>query len=485
MKNPNNCDDSQDIFIHEKTYSTVKKDNISEFSKLIKAYRSRYFSPTLKTRDLAAMVRIDYEMFRKILNMQKPTKKRDCIIAICSMLMMDTFDTSRALSLYNNMPVLNKDDDRDELLMEILDNQVDDPLSIEEIDECLLRSHFLPLDIADTRKTKSNDTATSRFTVLHKSIRTITDELLYGDPYDSLETEYDLSKYRSTAYMVIEDSTNGKQYRLTSGSDGKYTLETIPWDTEMYRQYNTVEETGIYAGCFHELNGALNSEHRIIMERLNDTRNYGERLSANLLNNSIHVFMEKYNYAFPEMNEYYLMEYLEGEYILSIYHSSQFMKLYLPDTEYKKYFRGKESELVARYTSLDVFDELIASQQKSYENVHILKHRKKMYVSMQQSVLSMINDLKNRRKFIRNLCAIYDDENQVCLYYNVLDNFSGWIDNENDIIVVRQETASFIYNDASVLISLEELKRAFELGFDSIEDICRIKSLKGTIEAIF
>ena len=59
------------------------------------------------------MLGISYEMFRKILNQQKPTKKRDCIIAICAALNLAPDEVDLALNLYNYMPSLDPYSDRD------------------------------------------------------------------------------------------------------------------------------------------------------------------------------------------------------------------------------------------------------------------------------------------------------------------------------------------------------------------------------------
>jgi hypothetical protein len=54
----------------------------------------------MSTRELAQKLGIDNEMFRKIINKEKPTKKRDCIIAICAMIHFDLNKTNEALILY-------------------------------------------------------------------------------------------------------------------------------------------------------------------------------------------------------------------------------------------------------------------------------------------------------------------------------------------------------------------------------------------------
>lgn len=74
------------ILIHERSLVVSKEEK--SFSQFIKEKRKlekgQSNNKNITTRELASRLSIDYEMFRKILNMNKPTKKRDCIIAICA-----------------------------------------------------------------------------------------------------------------------------------------------------------------------------------------------------------------------------------------------------------------------------------------------------------------------------------------------------------------------------------------------------------------
>ena len=81
----------------------------TRFSKYIKEKRkgekSSLGKKYLSTKELAKKLEINYEQFRKILNLNKPTKKRDCIIAICIALRLDADETNKALELYQYMPI--------------------------------------------------------------------------------------------------------------------------------------------------------------------------------------------------------------------------------------------------------------------------------------------------------------------------------------------------------------------------------------------
>lgn len=94
------ADSNMEILLRERRISSNKQDS-KEFAKFIREKRKEIIGSSgkkgLPTRELAERVGIDYEMFRKILNMNKATKKRDCIIAICAALLLDSEETNKAL----------------------------------------------------------------------------------------------------------------------------------------------------------------------------------------------------------------------------------------------------------------------------------------------------------------------------------------------------------------------------------------------------
>ena len=73
----------------------------------------------------------------------------------------------------------------------------------------------------------------------------------------------------------------------------------------------------------------------------------------------------------------------------------------------------------------------------------------------------------------------------VCKSYGLEKEFDCICDNEyGDIILGKEEANLTDENGQSVTISFQELKRAFELGFTNSDQICRVKSSKGSIEEV-
>ena len=177
------------------------------FDRMLKALNERTGQKKSK-KDIANMLGIDYELFRHYINKSKVLKKRDCVIAICAMLQADTTDTNEGLYYYD-MEELDDYNKRDERLMNILDEQSQE-LTIDKINERL--KHFPKLDIIDHRKRENNEKPQYPFRVVKTSVEWRTDELIYGDPYDSLDTAYN-RLCRVYAFMWLDD--NGRKgYKL-------------------------------------------------------------------------------------------------------------------------------------------------------------------------------------------------------------------------------------------------------------------------------
>ena len=305
---------NNDILLREKSITVDGADQIS-FSDYIKEKRKLETSPSgkknLSTRELAERLDIDYEQFRKILNMNKPTKKRDCIIAICAALRLNSEETDEALILYQYMPVLDPNNPRDDLLIEILEEQFSNPLTISAINQRLVRNGYPELDIIDHRPSikPASEKNDAPYKLLKKQARTFSDDLIFGDQYDSLDSEYSLYRYRCIAEMWLDDIKAKKVYHLTAGTNHDYFMEIHGKDLFDIKSFKTLEESGILQDYFLELEGMANHELKKMYAILDDTKNYQTRISAGILNDTLHVYAETYNYTVPELAEYYMFEY--------------------------------------------------------------------------------------------------------------------------------------------------------------------------------
>lgn len=485
----------QNLILHEESDIDYCCKDIRAYQSIIRNWKKGNEDSgrkSISSRQLSELFEMDYEMFRKILNAQKPTKKRDFIISVGIMLKMNSLTINKCLSYYDNMPILNKADKRDALLIYMANDEnkniTGERKNLAEINEELEIGGFPELDIFDNKVKSNKQEKNMPFKILDKKVVTFLDDLYYGDQYDSLESEYSFERYRCVATMWLENIINGNCYKLSAEPTGKYFLEILKSqdDTDMsFKLYNNLEDTDIYQSYFAKLQKIAQHELLNMKKYLNDTRNYGERISADMHNDTIHIYLEKYNYRIPERNEFYLMEYIDGDYRLSVFKNSVFMQNYLGENKYQKNYFQKIDTPREIYKSLREIDNQLNESRLTCSDECLLKMRKNAYINMQPIVERFLTRLRKKELFIRNLKVIYDNPDQVCSYYGIEREFECLHDQENGYISAGVNAATFeIGNEETVNVKLSDVKRAFELGFSDITQICNVLRCKGKIEAV-
>lgn len=470
-------------------YAPIGKKEFSEYIRGILEDNNEKLGQEMSISDLGAIVGIDYEMFRKILNQQKPTKKRDCIIAICVALDMPPREINEALGLYRYMPGLDeKNSPRDRFIKSQIDG--DCKISIAELNRRLIKFGFPGLDIHDKRNGKKKNSSEEDevklpYTVLELKVRTpIDSDYYYGDPYDSLCTTYDPSRCRSTGDMLIGDSSKKEYYHLTASTDG-YMSSSEYRKGDLPTSYKSLEECGIFKDYFIELHNTIALEKERLLSILKDTKNYQHRASARLINDKICVFYEEFNYIMPELNEYYVMSYSSGKYILHVYNESVFMSYYLISDEYKRYYGDCQPEPIETYESLEQIDHLLSSVEKNSQDNARYRMRKNAFDRIKPNIDTLLSDLKTGNKYIQNLNAIYDYPEETLKYYDVEAAFQCTYNEEFGDIIGCSDAAEFTTKSGTIIsITLQDIFKAFEYGFPNINEICRIKEQYGSIEAV-
>ena len=119
---------------------------------------------------------------------------------------------------------------RDDIFIEILDNQDSITYSIDEVNEKLTNRQFDMLDIID-HKIKNNiknmENVNYPYPLIKKKVECGVDELLYGDLYNSLSTEYKINKYHIYATMWLRVSKNEYFELFTSGNNDYAVLPNL------------------------------------------------------------------------------------------------------------------------------------------------------------------------------------------------------------------------------------------------------------------
>lgn len=271
--------------------SELKPISPKEFTRFIKEKRLEYNEDNgkeLSTDDLGTILGIKYEMFRKILNQQKPTKKRDCIIAICVALNLLPGEIDEALNLYQYMPALDLQNPRDKFIFTQING--DNRITVEELNRRLLQYGFPGLDIYDKRKGDHSEKPLIEglpYKILKMEVRTpIEGDYYYGDPYDSLSTIYDPGMYRCIGDMYIEDEKERKGVHLIATSEGSLSAYIYGKDYSI-ETYHSLDEAGLFKEYFIELQNTIAIEKKRLLSIVNDTRNYKERLSAKLMDDCV------------------------------------------------------------------------------------------------------------------------------------------------------------------------------------------------------
>lgn len=468
-------------------YEPVDKNAFAKFIREKRKEYNEYNGEELSTRELGTMIGIKYEMFRKILNQEKPTKKRDCIIAICVALQLLPGEIDEALGLYQYMPALDTYNPRDGFIVAQIN--VNNRISVQELNDRLIQRGFPGLDVQDKRGGKKNMAEAALiklpYKVLEKKVRTPIDiEYYYGDQYNSLCTTYDPLRCKSTGDMILRDPKRKKYIHLIADTEGYRSAQIMKVDI-LPKSFRSLDETGDYKNYFIELENIINIEKQRLLSILNDTKNYHSRTSAILFGDSICFFTEQFNYTIPELNEYYVLSRSSGFYQLYIYDRSAFMAWYLSGKMYKAYYGTEIPVPKETYTSLEELENLIDKSEKNSDSRIHYRMRRYAFKQLIPNVDELYQKIKSREEFIQNREYIYDNPADVLRYYKIESDFECKYDNEYGEICGCLDSKTYsLFDGTEVTITLDDIYKAFEFGFPDIQEICRIKAKYGSIEAV-
>lgn len=428
---------------------------------------------------IAKKLHLTCDMLRKKIYQTKPLS-RDWLIAICAAHGLSADETDTALTGCN-MPRFDCSILREDLIYEKLnenDNLYDEncknrrSIGIDEINNMLIDNNETVL-IREKGKESVNK-GFYPYKILGNVIRTYTDE---GDQYDSLSTAYDL-RFSYAAYMLLELPDKRK---CELGSDSTK-LHTIRYDDDEFATEISSEEMNEYRDYYLRLDNQVKQKLEFGYACLNDTKNYKNRISANMEGDSICIFYEEFNYSMPERQEYFLMEYADGTYKMTVSHQSMFMKKYLGIEKYKKIYRSITKDKTYTFTE-EQLEKISTSSNIDYYRRNLASFRKKVFAKMKAEVENCLLDLRDRKQFVNNLECIMDGNDVACEFFKV-ENEYKCIKDDFDNLLPTADSAVFAYGEEKIEITLTELYRAYELGFTSIDQILRVKNSTGTIESV-
>lgn len=439
----------------------------------------------LSKNDIAGQLGIGKEMFRKIINMNKPNQSRDCIIAIALVLLLNSEETDEAIQKYDkSMRILDTEDSRDDFIIELLEEQKKNKLSIEQVDQILSVNSYPKLDIIKHRK-KNNDTNIIPLEIIDKILSYSTDDYLDGDIFNSLSTKYLYIEKPITAKMIVFNNTNNTKYSLKCvfkikpydkqhRANQLYTYHIKKENDEHFVPVENLNNFEVFKPFFIELKYDIKFEINRLLNIINDTRSYQKRLSAKIINNDLHVFFETYNYTVPELGEYYLMDYVNGKYTLYVSKESRFMKYYLSVERYKELFGKTTSndKYEKLYTSLNDIECKVGIAESTEEA--IIKLHIDAYNSAKKEIDSLIGDIISEKIYIRNLKMIFNNIYDVLIFYNVTNEFRCLYDPDyGEISGIGVEKVLFtLPNGIHIEFTFDNLCEAFKIGLNTIEEVC-------------
>lgn len=466
------------------TKPIVSSESDTCFSKYIKKKQKYVVNPKTQkhwsTQDLAAVLSFDYDRFRKIVNMSRPTQKRDVIITICIVLLFSVDETDQALILYN-MPVLDASIKRDEVFIQILENkqassfvpQDDGVIDYVGQIDILLRYHGC--SALDLHK----QTTFACYTPIKQKVSVISDELFFGPEYETLSAKFQPYNYCCKASLLLENqeskhrliisvtlSINESTYWIQRDADGrieKYDFHTDDQDLIPY-----------YKETHHAAMNKLYS----LLHVLDDSRNYMIRKGACYKDGRIHFYLESFNYDIPELNEYCLIEKAGKELSLNVYDHSEFIYHHIGADEYNRVFGYREHKPLISFTSLQDLEKMTSCMPKGTERIHY-SIWKSIFAKLLAEQEQLQSDLQCHRAHIRCIEELDDSDMNVCEYYKVETACKKSADGLQNPNLTR---VGLVGEDLiQTELSVEELRQSYQLGIPDIESIYRVKKDFGTI----
>lgn len=472
----------------------------------------------VKTRELAQRVGINYEMFRKILNKTKPNQPRDCIIAICAALFLSEYETNDALFYYDDLPRLDDTPGcREFYIIQTLEGNIARAdrayelkflnQGVAEVNKTLQSNGFSELRLSNKIKSKESKIVVQSDEEADKySIRTEIRSNRFSFQ-DSLCEIYHPNQYQARTQMEIIYPEN-MRCQLEYDSRDNFLIK-YEQDGERFRNIPEIvnEDSEVFLRYFNIIKDSNLRELRSCYEIAFDTRNHGLRQSAKFSKGKIELYSERYNYIQPERNEYFYGEIIDGTFTFTIQKESRFMESYLSAYDFKKYYSYKMKEKRS-YLSLSTLEELESYCKWRQWDSDVEWCYVQEFKSMKNHLDNLKNSLIDKKQFIRSYDDYFSGEDQwrIYEYYNVLNEFGcvvktkKWkVYKEYDPFAEKyglddglpigtflgyhertwfeptKNEAKVKYKNKTVNIDDFELKLAFELGIDNLEEICSLK----------
>lgn len=414
------------------------------------------------------------EILKKIINTSGYTTSRDRIILICFALKLTYPETNKALQLYMMLP-LNEYNLREKTIIAALYKGDD----INTVNDWLIKldQPILSFEIAKkTKKATIINEPIHRYEIIQPPQVTIGN--FTGD--SSLSNFYSPYKYRIDAVLSLSDK-NGTLYELCASDDNTYEIISHYTDgrTEV-DHFPSLQDCFIQEFCsqFYDLDAVIGRKVKEFLTILDDTKNYNIRYNISLEDYSLKIYTETFNYSNPERSEYYQMTKTGDSYFMTISNTSYYLQHHL-GVQYRDFYPNYHEEIfMETYNSLS---EIENSSQRSY----IKNERKKAYIFLRESIFNLLEKLRLGEAVIFDVHEFCSDWYEVASFFQIQEYFTWIFDENNGEQYTENPSCEYCDNNGKKhIITLDELKRALELGISNLQDFLLIRTEHSSIESL-
>lgn len=403
---------------------TPTLSGISDFASYMEQALRRRKEQTTKDersvyRSIAETLGVNESMLRKVFRKGQRTRKRDLIIAVCAELRLNARDTNDALCLYP-MAALNFENPRDLVIIVALN----DRQGYRHIDECLAATGHAALNVSD-RSVKSDDYMYSRFCGGYRILNTEIEPVRQGS-----EDPWTPESYDFEARMELLDEETGDHLEIT-------------------RDTSLPSNDPVLAQIICELRCGVDTAAERLLDVLNDTRNYGTRISAKYNGEgSLLFFAEAFDQKCPERSLYYQLQLCDGKYTYTRTHESQFLQTYMPDDKYRKFY-GEPRYVKVTPCAINP------------------EHPDRMYAKLKTSIQKLRKRLQKGAALDPSVSVLTPDE-LVARYC---------LESRYRLHAKPPKDQFFPRDGLRLALSVDDLRRAAELGVPTYEDILKVSKL--------
>lgn len=413
---------------------------------------------------------ITVQMVKKIINRGKHTRKRDSVIAICRAIDLDLAETNEALKRYP-MLLLNPMDMRDLVIIQGIRKGVD----VARLNVALNKAGFNALNVSRGGSQGSEDPDLhyyARNEVLEKEYSELRHDVKVwretkSDNRVELSSLYDPEAFRYEGYIDLKRQSDGKVISI------KYPRSVLFEEYAQIYEDDYDEELQVYDAL---LNYTIDEKMGYIKVIMDDTRNFGHRYYAKVVDAELVVYGEWFNAKEPERDEYFQVFIKGGKTVFSSTKRSVFLPHYL-GKRYKRIYGAGDVEIgEIRYDNIQSISEAAVSKTNGHK-AEIAKRLLQYMEDMVKGAERLVEELAERK------AVIYEPFNyeEVIRVFGLEEALNCIVSEETDDLAPQKKSATLA---GRIEITLDEFYRCAELGVLSVEEVVQVKDRYGSIEGL-